>query len=351
MKASRRRNGVVMSFLPAFLRRRVLLARARELLGANDARAALALLCDPIFEGVPDAAEMARQANQLLENEPRNGNSGAMRDLLARLRAERGARSSPADGGPRTGAVASLAPPAGTAGSALRFRLAVDDAGELLVAAGETFLIGHLGSPTADLPFLAHVEREHARLALSLGFHGGPSWRIAPVGSARVVVEDAVVGPAGRELADGDRVLLGQNLDLRFRAEVPASSSAVLELGHGLECLGSPRVLLLVPGADGSVLLGSKRARHVRVPGLDHDVVLEMGDVLERDDSGCANLTITCAGGVESGVRPTDASPRSIAVGCPPPSGRRITLGARARDKAPFEIALLPVDDPPRGPQ
>jgi hypothetical protein len=101
-----------------------------------------------------------------------------------------------------------------------------------------------------------------------------------------------------------------------------------------------------VPGADGSALLGSKRARHVRVPGLDHDVALE--NARERDDAGRANLTVTCAGGVESGVRPTDASPRSTAVPCPPPAGRRITLGARARDKAPFEIALLPVDDPPR---
>jgi hypothetical protein len=120
----------------------------------------------------------------------------------------------------------------------------------------------------------------------------------------------------------------------------------VLELGHGLECLGSPRVLLLVPGADGAVSLGSKRARHVRVPGLDHDVALEIAR--ERDADGRALLAVSCAGGVESGRRPDASSPRALDVACPPETSRRVTLGARSTDVAPFEIAVAPVDEQPR---
>jgi hypothetical protein len=319
----------------------VLLARARDLLGANDARAALALLCDPIFEGIPDAAEMARAANAMLESEPQpTGNSAAMRDLLARLRAERKQRTG--GNGKQPAPAADVADPHTTGRGALRFRLAIDDAGELLVVTGGTFLIGHLASPLADLPFLAGVEREHAHLRLSLGFHGGPSWRIVPVGSARVVVEGDAVGAAGRELSHGDQIELGANLRCIFHAEVAASSSAVLELGHGLECLGSPRVLLFAPGADGLVQIGPKRARHVRVAGLDHDVTLEIGDA--RD--GTASLTVGCAGGVEPGARPTASSPLALVLECPPPVSRRISLGAR--EQPPFEIVAAPVDEPPR---
>jgi hypothetical protein len=159
-------------------------------------------------------------------------------------------------------------------------------------------------------------------------------------------VEGTAVTSSGRDLAEGDRVELGTNLHFVFRAPVPASSSAVLDLDHGLECLGSPRVLLFAPLADGAVQIGAKRVRHVRVAGLEHDVALEIDPV--RD--GSATLTVTCGGGVEPGTRPTDASPRTFMVALPPISSRRVTLGARARDKAPFEIVVAPVDELPRSP-
>jgi hypothetical protein len=333
-----------MPFLPAFLRRRVFLSRARELLSEHDARAALALLSDPILEGSTEAVELARAANEMLGEEPQ-GTSGAIRDLLAQLRAERGRRAIVTPNGAHSGIVAGAPTMPAARPTTLRFRLAIDDAGELLVVAGESLVIGHLASPSCDLPFLAGIEREHARLHLSSGFHGGPSWRIAPIGSARVLVEGDVVAAAGRELCDGDRVQIGTNLHCVFRAQVPASSSAVLDLDHGLECLGAPRVLLFAPGADGTVQLGNKRARHVRVPGLEHDVALS----IDAAAGGSATITVRCAGGVEPGARPTDASPRSMEVACPPTASRRITLGARERDKAPFEIVVAPVDELPRG--
>jgi hypothetical protein len=333
-----------MSFLPAFLRRRVFLSRARELLSGHDARAALALLSDPILEGSSEAIELARVANEMLASQPQ-GTSGAIRDLLAQLRAERGRRAIAPLNGAHSGFVAD--PPASPAvrPAAIRFRLAIDDAGELLVVAGESLVIGHLAAPDCDLPFLAGVEREHARLHLSSGFHGGPSWRIAPIGSARVLVEGIAVTATGRELCDGDRIELGTNLFCRFRAPVPASSSAVLELDHGLECCGAPRILLFAPGVDGAVQLGTKRARHVRVPGLEHDVALS----IEPLHAGSATLTVQCAGGVEPGARPSEISPRAMSVECPPSASRRVTIGAREKDKAPFEISVAPVDELPRG--
>lgn len=339
-----------MSILPSFLRRRVLLGRARELLAAGDARAALAVLSDPIFDGSTAARELLSQAEARLESEVHpTGAQSAIKDLLARMRSERAARS-PDGPTSNTQAMSGGARLGGEAESAhtllqraLVFRLAVDDAGEFLTVAGKSFTIGHLGSTRADLRFLAQVESEHARVVLSSGFHSGPVWRIVPIGSARVVIAGREVKPEGRTLCDGDDVVLGQNLALRFSAAEIASSSAVMALDHGLECAGATRILLFAPGPDGRVRIGSQSARPIRVPETEHDVTLEL--VEQTAEQGCMRLSVGCVGGVERGTRPSETSPTALTILVPPTKSERFSLGARARGLAPFEIVLLPLDE------
>lgn len=224
------------------------------------------------------------------------------------------------------------------------FHLAVDDGGEYLVAAGEHIVAGHVRSAAADLPFLADVEGEHARLELRASFHGGHAWRISAASErAGLLVRGQRVTQAPLELADGDRVELARNLSWIFRTPDAASSSALLELERGGECLGAARVLLLAAGRAGRVRIGSRRARLVLVPGLDHDVALEL--------SG-AELTLACAGGLACGAVHVAAAPdAALQVAFPDRAPVIVTAGARTGAGPPFALVLRPLDDSTRAPR
>src|SRR5262245_55751432 len=103
------------------------------------------------------------------------------------------------------------------------FLLAVDDGGEYFVASGDSLVVGHLSSPTADLPFLADVEAEHARLAIGESFHSGPRWTLAGLARAKILVAGRFLGEEPALLSDGDLVHLAPNLSFRFRAPDPSS--------------------------------------------------------------------------------------------------------------------------------
>jgi hypothetical protein len=335
-----------MRFLPAFVRRAVLMRRARELVQAGDGRAALLLLADPLFDGVPAARELAREAEAQAAPEP-NGARTSITEMLARLREER-ARRGPGNGEaaasaePTAGAAAAPEP---NAGACLAFRLAVDDAGEYLVVVGTNVLIGHESSTRADLRFLANVEREHARLVFANDFHAGPTWRVVPVGGARASVDGRAVAAGGAVITDGQRVVLGKNLAWRFRAEGPSSSSAVLEFEHGIECHGAGRLLLLAPGPDGRVQIASSARRPIKVGGLAHAVTLEITATLA--DVPEARLSIGCEAGLARGVRPAEGAPTSLSILVPPRASERFTFAARAAGEAPFEIVVAPVEEGP----
>lgn len=224
---------------------------------------------------------------------------------------------------------------------ARRFHLAVDDGGEFLVAAGERITLGHVRAEFADLPFLADVEREHAHFALHASFHGGDRWRIrAAHERAQLVVRGVRAGAESIELSDGDRVELARNLACIFRAPDPASSSALLELERGAECLGAARVLLLAAGRAGRVRIGSRRARLVPVAGLEHDVAFELAG---------ADVMFACAGGLACGAVHVAAAPgATLTVALPERAPVFVTAGARAGAGPPFTLVLGPADDNPR---
>ena len=215
-----------------------------------------------------------------------------------------------------------------------RFLLAVDDGGEYFVAAGETLTIGHLRSPAADLPFLADVEAEHARLSIADSFHGGPRWNLAALAKARILAAGRFVEGAPVELAHGDLVQLAPNLAFRFRSPDPASASAVLDLLSGADCQGARHVLLFARGPAGRVRIAARTDRHIPVPELTHEVSLEIA---------AGKLVVRCAGGVrvQGGVSPAGPDP-ALLLPCPPPQSFALTLGARPANRPPFGITVGP---------
>jgi hypothetical protein len=222
-----------------------------------------------------------------------------------------------------------------TDSSLATFLLAVDDGGEYFVASGSSLVLGHLSSATADLPFLADVEAEHARIAIAESFHSGPCWTLASLANTRILVAGRFLEDQPVELADGDLVHLAPNLSFRFRAPDPSSSAAVLDLLSGADCKGARHVLLFPAGPGGRVRIGSRRDRHIAVPDLLREVALEIAE---------ANLVVRCAGGVrvQGGASSTERDP-ALSVPCPPIRSISLSLGARAPDRPPFGITVWPV--------
>jgi len=227
-----------------------------------------------------------------------------------------------------------LLPPLVTDPSHPSFLLAVDDGGEYFVASGDSLVIGHLSSPSADLPFLADVEALHARLAIGESFHSGPRWTLAGLAQAKILVAGRFLGAEPELLSDGDLVHLAPNLSFRFRAPDPSSSAAVLDLLSGADCKGARHVLLFPPGPGGRVRIGPRRDRHIAVADLLREVSLEIGD---------SALVVRCAGGVrvQGGVSSPGPDP-ALSLPCPPARSISVSVGARAPDRPPFGITVWP---------
>ena len=149
--------------------------------------------------------------------------------------------------------------------------LSVDEAGTFLVALETELVLGHLRDGSADLPFLADVGPRHARLERTETFRDGAVWRIAPLAAEPVITAGETVPDDGRALVDGDVVELGVNLAFRFRRPDPASTSAVLDLLHGTECLGCRGIVLLGSGPSGRLSIGPGSRCHLRAGGLQED--------------------------------------------------------------------------------
>ncbi len=271
---------------------------------------------------------------------------GNLRALLAEMRADAAGSAGivagdaaepapdPGDGGDEE---APPAPPPRRATAGVRFELAVDDGGEFLVASGSPLLLGHSRSGTADLPFLADVAPEHARLACSESFHGGWQWTLEPLGGNAAARRGQPIAPAGDTLADGDEVDLAPNLRFRFRIPDPTSSSAVLEMLGGTDCGGAQRVLLLGPGAAGRIRIGARSRDTIRVPGLEHEIELRLdGDSLRlRAPVGMRAL------GPGQSTAGVSASQR-VTLPCPPVERVDVVLDAPTPGRPPFSFSVRP---------
>lgn len=218
---------------------------------------------------------------------------------------------------------------------ALRFRLAVDDGGEWLVAHGDDLAIGHARSKEVELPLLADVLARHAILrAQAESFHAGAGWSIEPsealIAAGGAIAVDGVARREPTRLARGDRIELAAAVRARFDVPDPASCSATLEFDRGVECCGAQRVLLLVRGPGGRIGIGRRGVDAVRVGRLAEPVILELGEA----------LTLRCTLGLRLGDQP----PReSVAIELPLRERVDAAVPPPARGKPPFFLAIAPI--------
>jgi len=225
-----------------------------------------------------------------------------------------------------------------------RFHLAVDDAGELLVAYGNTVTLGHARAEAADLGFLADLDPLHVRLYRTESFHTGPGWRIEPVRKQRIAIGGQLIDSGGAMLADGDEVQLSTNLAFRFCRPEAASGSALLELLHGAECEGASSILLFSPGEAGCIHISSSPGRHLRVPRLREEITLWI-DGAELVVESREQLSAT---GVDAATQaPTDQGPGGLRVPCPSPWRIDFSVGSGAGSRPPFGFSVRPVERSP----
>jgi tetratricopeptide (TPR) repeat protein len=150
-----------------------------------------------------------------------------------------------------------------------RFMLWIDAVGGYLVCLSDEIVLGQ-ACPGAqvEVPIQADISRKHAKITRQ-----GEGYVLEPLGGKVVLAGKPVTGKT--LLADGDELMLGDAVKLRFRKPHVLSSSARLEM------IGPHRTL---PFADAVILmgescvLGPKWQNHVVCRDWDGDVVLYRAD-------------------------------------------------------------------------
>lgn len=150
-----------------------------------------------------------------------------------------------------------------------RFMLWVDAVGGYLVCLGDEIVVGQ-ATPrsTADVAIQADISRKHAKI-----MRHSEGYLLEPLGG-RVAINGKSVNETCL-LSDGDELLLGEAVRLRFRKPHVLSSSARLEMisGHRLH----PHADAVILMAE-SCVLGPKWQNHVVCREWAGDVVLYRGD-------------------------------------------------------------------------
>jgi hypothetical protein len=142
--------------------------------------------------------------------------------------------------------------------------LRVDEGGQALIVPRDRVRIGNARTPGNDLPILASISSEHAELVREMSFHGGLRYRVKAFPAKDLAVNGRKVTEA--DLVPGDRIRLGEDLELLFELPAPDSRTALLTLKEGFEVDGVSRVLLLKGrGRDGRIRLGPGADCHLRV--------------------------------------------------------------------------------------
>lgn len=202
----------------------------------------------------------------------------------------------------------------------------VDDAGDILIVSGSSLTLGHRATGDPDVGFLGDVDPIHGRIALQQSFHGGQSWVLDLPDSAP------------KALHDGDQVSLGASAEFRFEQRDVASASASLALLRGTDAHGARRVILLAPGASGTVRIGPRLRTHVPVAGLTSEIEITRG----VDAADAPALVFACEAGARlAGAPASDAT--SVTVPLPVESRTDLAFGAAPDRRPPFGIVLRPL--------
>jgi hypothetical protein len=147
---------------------------------------------------------------------------------------------------------------------AMRFLLWVDAVGGFLVCTSDEIVIGQPApGGEVDVPIRGDLSRRHAVL-----HRDGEGYLLEPVREVQVNRK-----PISRtvSLNDGDLLLLGESVQLRFKRPHPLSQTARLEpVSYHRTQPATDGVLLMAE----SCILGPGSANHVVCPAWTHDVVL-----------------------------------------------------------------------------
>ena len=152
-----------------------------------------------------------------------------------------------------------------------RFLLWVDAVGGYLVSTGDEVVIGQpVPGQDVDIPIRGDLSRRHAVV-----HRDGEGYLLEPV-------RDVQINGKRQErtvsLHDGDLLMLGDSVQLRFRRPHPLSQSARLDfLSYHRTQPATDGVLLMAE----SCILGPGAASHIVCPDWPHDVVLyRQGDTI-----------------------------------------------------------------------
>ncbi|MCY2987187.1 MAG: FHA domain-containing protein [Planctomycetota bacterium] len=147
------------------------------------------------------------------------------------------------------------------------FLLWVDAVGGFLVCCGDEIVLGQaVPGNRVDIPLLADLSRQHARICREDGYFIEPLRRVCVEGRE-------IDGPT--VLADGDEIELGKGVRLRFRQPHALSATARLEFVSRHRTQPTVDAVLLMAE---SCVLGPNGNSHVVCRPWSHDVVFYRRD-------------------------------------------------------------------------
>lgn len=224
--------------------------------------------------------------------------------------------------------------------TAAAFVLSVDELGSYLVVGADELVMGHARGAGVDLPFVADVGVRHARWTRALSFRGGVTWSVSALDGERVLVGGEAIGEAERPLGHGERVELGVNLRLTYWQPDPASTTAVLQLERGVDCLGNQGIVLLGEGGSGELRLGASTSCALRAFTLEGELGLRReSERLVLEGRGLERFRALSSTGE------LIAPDSEHVLGLPLPLRERLhlQLGPPSESGPPFSIALAPL--------
>jgi len=174
-----------------------------------------------------------------------------------------------------------------------RFVIRVEEAADYLVLASDKIRVGNIMGEGIDLSIMANISTEHAELRRTKSFHGGCRYEVEALPGKECFVNDRPAGGAV-ELRHGDRVRLGESFEFRFELPSKRSKTARLELGEGFDVDGIRRILLMVPGREGRLVVAASPDAHIQDPKAEKPVEIYRSS----EGSGPGELFCHCHTGV-----------------------------------------------------
>ena len=209
-----------------------------------------------------------------------------------------------------------------------RAQLSLDEGGQALLVVGRCLSLGHANGGQTDIPIWGDLGEKVLEFTLGESFHGGARWR------ARALGEDA--GQNARDLDLEDEIPIGAGGALRLTQPCAASAAAVLELCGNLDADGARRVLLVPPGAGGTLRIGSTSDCHLFWQGAAPGSQAQLS---VHEDAGALTLHLRC----EEGLRSPDGEPGTRWAGPFPPTERvEVLLGEPDSASRPLALCLSP---------